>query len=280
MISTIRRARAAIGAQRGCSVERRAHDRPAARPNAVRAEHVAPDAARRRIALAPQRSSRRAISGASIGRRRDDQHRLAGEIGRRDSVPSALSARRQRHGDTEASSPRPARFRPSMRAAHALDDAPRDRKPEAGAAEFARRCRRRPARTRGRCAPAAPARCRCRCRAPGSDLVAVQRPASTISATPPFSVNLIALPARLSSTWRSRVASPITRAGSRSSTSEAISRPLACARGPSSSTISSTMTVERERLRLQLEPAGLDLGEIQDLLDQRQQRVARGLRRP
>ena len=37
--------------------------------------------------------------------------------------------------------------------------------------------------------------------------------------------------------------------------------------------------VERERPRLEIEPAGFDLGEIQDLLDQRQQRVARGLHR-
>ena len=34
---------------------------------------------------------------------------------------------------------------------------------------------------------------------------------------------------------------------------------------------------ERERPRLQIEPAGLDLGEIENLLDQRQQRFARGL---
>ena len=39
-------------------------------------------------------------------------------------------------------------------------------------------------------------------------------PGSTMTATPPCSVNLMALPARLSSTWRSRAASPMTaRAG-------------------------------------------------------------------
>ena len=36
---------------------------------------------------------------------------------------------------------------------------------------------------------------------------------------------------------------------------------------------------ERERPRRQIEPAGLDLGEIENLLDQRQQRLARGLHR-
>ena len=65
-------------------------------------------------------------------------------------------------------------------------------------------------------------------------------PGSTMTLTPPASVNLMALPARLSSTWRSRVGSPMTRSGNRSSTSDAISRPLAWARGPNSSTISST----------------------------------------
>ena len=55
--------------------------------------------------------------------------------------------------------------------------------------------------------------------------------------------------------------------------------PLACARGASNSTASSTSARERERPRLQIELAGLDLGEIENLLDQRQQRFARGLRR-
>jgi hypothetical protein len=45
-----------------------------------------------------------------------------------------------------------------------------------------------------------------------------QMPGATVRATPPVSVNLMALPARLSSTWRSRAASPITCAGTRSST--------------------------------------------------------------
>ena len=44
-----------------------------------------------------------------------------------------------------------------------------------------------------------------------------QAPGSTTIATPPCSVNLIALPARLSSTCFSRVSSPITRDGRRSS---------------------------------------------------------------
>ena len=65
-------------------------------------------------------------------------------------------------------------------------------------------------------------------------------PGSATIATPPRSVNFTALPARLSSTWRSRGASPTTSVASRSSTNAAISMSLACARGLSSSASSST----------------------------------------
>ena len=159
-------------------------------------------------------------------------------------------------------------------AAHALDDAAGDRKPQAGAAELpgraavgllefvedARLLLRR--------------RCRCRCRAPRTRSRSLPAPASTTTLTPPVSVNLMALPARLSSTWRSRVTSPSTRSGSRSSTSEAISRPFACARGAHQLDHILDQRGERQRLGGKLELAGFDLGEIQDLLDQRQQRVA------
>ena len=55
--------------------------------------------------------------------------------------------------------------------------------------------------------------------------------------------------------------------------------PLACARGASSSTVSSTSGASANGPRFQIEPAGFDLGEIENLLDQRQQRFARSLRR-
>jgi len=57
-------------------------------------------------------------------------------------------------------------------------------------------------------------------RAPGQQRISRvgQIPGSTINATPPVEVNLIALPARLSSTCRSLATSPTTSIGSRSST--------------------------------------------------------------
>ena len=61
--------------------------------------------------------------------------------------------------------------------------------------------------------------------------------------------------------------------------SDAISMPLACARGAKQFDGFLDQRNERERPRLQIELAGLDLGEIENLLDQRQQRFARGLRR-
>ena len=135
-----------------------------------------------------------------------------------------------------------------------------------------------PARIREKCAPAVRARSRCRYRAPGRSPRRAVLPPSTMTLTPPLSVNLIALPARLSSTWRNRASSPTTHAGSRSSTSEAISSPFAWARGPSSSTTSSTSAIRPEWPRRHLELAGLDLGEVENLRDQREQGVARGLR--
>ena len=54
---------------------------------------------------------------------------------------------------------------------------------------------------------------------------------------------------------------------------------LACARGANSSTASSTSATSAKGRALQIELAGLDLGEIENFLDQRQQRFARGLRR-
>ena len=53
--------------------------------------------------------------------------------------------------------------------------------------------------------------------------------------------------------------------------------PLACARGASSST-ASRPGGEPERPRLEIELAGLDLGEVENVLDQRQQRIAGGHR--
>ena len=96
-------------------------------------------------------------------------------------------------------------------AAHALDDAPGDREAEAGAAELARGAAvgllefaEDAGLLLGRDADAGVAHLE-------RDL-AGPAPRLDDDATPPLSVNLMALPARLSSTWRSRAASPMTRA--------------------------------------------------------------------
>ena len=52
----------------------------------------------------------------------------------------------------------------------------------------------------------------------------------TVATTSPRSVNLIALPTRLTRTWRSRPASPIKRSGTSGAIRQASSRPLAWAR--------------------------------------------------
>ncbi len=70
-------------------------------------------------------------------------------------------------------------------------------------------------------------------------------PGSTVTETPPVSVNFTALPARFISTWRNRAPSPTTSAGSRSSTKDAISISLAWARGASNSTASSISVASR-----------------------------------
>ena len=104
-------------------------------------------------------------------------------------------------------------------------------------------------------------------------------PGSTMTATPPFSVNLMALPARLSSTWRSRGASP-TRRRRQALVDEAgdlDALGLRARRQQFDRFLDHGG--EREGPRLEVELAGLDLGEIQNLLDQRQQRFAGGLRR-
>ena len=144
----------------GCAGERRdgrvgadRHDRPARRPSAARANSVGADVGARCIALAPQRVSRRSISeasivaGATISTARPDR---SGGAALAASAPSAGGSGNDR---TEARAFARRAFDLDA-AAHALDDAPRDGEAEAGAAELAGRCRRRPARTRGRCAPA------------------------------------------------------------------------------------------------------------------------------
>ena len=104
---------------------------------------------------------------------------------------------------------------------------------------------------------------------------AVSSSSSTRTTTSPRSVNLIALPTRLTSTWRSRSGSPT-------------SVPTQLRRDLAAELEAAVVGAHRERPQrvdqgvaqvevdgVQLELARLDLGEVEDVVDHRQQRVGR-----
>ncbi len=97
----------------------------------------------------------------------------------------------------------------------------------------------------------------------------------TESSTPPRSVNLTALPTRLVRTWRSRTLSLRTTAGTAGSTMATSSMSLSCARGQESSTTASIRGRKSTSSSSGREGARFDLGEIQDVADQREQGLAR-----
>ena len=109
-------------------------------------------------------------------------------------------------------------------------------------------------------------------------LAARRRCASaTSSRTEPSSVNLIALPARLISTWRTWLASPTRRSGTSGATCSTYSMRLLRARRLQDRADAVEQFAHREFDGVQLELAGLDRGDVEHVLDQRQQRARRGL---
>ena len=167
------------------------------------------------------------------------------------------------------------------RAVHALDDALGNGEAEAGAAELARRASRRPARNRGRCAPGPrgsmpmPVS-----RTEKADRRLSRSPGSTIDRDAAALGELDGVAGEIEQHLAQArgVADDVCAAGARrrrtrsrcpwpARAARAVRRRLLDQRG------------ERERPRFQIELAGLDLGEIENLLDQRQQRFARGLGR-
>ena len=153
-----------------------------------------------------------------------------------------------------------------------------DRQAEPGAAVAARRRRVGLRERLEQPVASGPPGCRCRCRGPRS----VSRCASgaarlrrrRVTTTSPRSVNLTALDSRLSSTCRSRVASPTMPAGTPSSTRQPSSSSFSAARGRDESSASSTQSRRSNGCALELELAGLDLREVEDVVDDVQQRVA------
>ena len=167
------------------------------------------------------------------------------------------------------------------RAAHQLHEPQRDGQPEPGAAVLARR---RSVGLRERLEDQlllARAGCRCRCRAPGrhdgapAASVATRRDRD-IDRTAPWAVNLMALPTRFSSTWRMRSPSPTGARARRRRPSQVSARPLrlrlhAPARGRVA--VGDVARVERQPAEVEL--AGLDLREVEDVVDHVQQRLGR-----
>ena len=97
---------------------------------------------------------------------------------------------------------------------------------------------------------------------------------ATRRATSPDSVNLIALPSKLSSTCRSRVGSPTRSVGTFGAISHTKASPFSWARPATISVTFSRWIVQREPGPFQLELRGFDLGEIEDVVDEIQQVVA------
>ena len=115
--------------------------------------------------------------------------------------------------------------------------------------------------------------------------LSLRRTSSTTRAAtsiPPTSVNFTAFERKLLRIWRNRSGSPTCAAANRSSAVHVSSRPLADAVCTKVATAVRTSATDGEGRRRDLELAGLDLGEVEDVADDLQQRLsgALGGRRP
>ncbi len=146
-----------------------------------------------------------------------------------------------------------------------------DGQPQPGAAVFARGERVGLAEGVEYVAPELPPRCRCRCRSPRS--AADHRSSRTLTRTmtSPASVNLMALPTRLIRIWRRRIGSLRTLAGhvelDVAGQLQALGMGARCA--DFDGLLDGFAQAELDAFKLEL--AGLDLGEIQDVVDDLQQ---------
>ena len=94
---------------------------------------------------------------------------------------------------------------------------------------------------------------------------------STDSTTSPSSVNLTAFVRRLARIWPSRVASPTSVTGALGSSREAKSRRCGCA---TRSRAASNRVAEDKGTAFELELAGLDLRQVEDVVDDPEQGIA------
>ena len=96
--------------------------------------------------------------------------------------------------------------------------------------------------------------------------------------TRPAAVNLTALSIRFDRIWPMRAASPTIRGGSSADTSSRTSRPfLRAFAKPGSATVGRPLA-DVERRLLDHQAAGLDLRDVEDVVDERQQHLGGALR--
>ena len=100
---------------------------------------------------------------------------------------------------------------------------------------------------------------------------------STCTTTSPRSVNLMALPTRLTRTWRSRGPSPTRRSGTSGAIRPASSRPFWCARRPSVRRVSPRVSRRSNSAGFEVEPPRLDLREVEHVVDEPEERLRRVL---
>ena len=98
------------------------------------------------------------------------------------------------------------------------------------------------------------------------------------TSTPPADVNLTALPTRLRRTWARRRPSPWRAPGTSGATVSVRRRPLAAARSAIIERRCSMTSPEGEVAGLQGQLAGLDLGQVEDVVDDLQQVLRRSRR--
>ena len=100
--------------------------------------------------------------------------------------------------------------------------------------------------------------------------------ANTRSDTSPFSVNFKALDSRFLRIWPSRCGSVSIRSGVSGSTDDAEAEPLLFGHGAKGLVERIDHRLEDAPARRDLDLAGFDLGEVQDVVDEREQVVAGG----
>ena len=252
---------------------------PPARPAPPRP----PSARRGRISPAGQRSLR-GCGGWWRCRPRPAPRRpctRAGSAGGGGAAPVAGQAEPGR--EVERAAPARLALDPDP-AAHQSDQPGRDRQAQAGAAVLAASSSRPPAERLEDQPPACRRGCRCRCRGRRSAATTVAgrarpRPGPAPRRPPPprpASVNLMALPTRLTRTCRSRPGSPTRSSGTSGATWQASSSPFWSARRASGAErVAEGVAQRRSRHAVQVELAGLDLGEVEDVVDDAEQGVGR-----